>query len=284
MNEEVDIRSPGGRSRANMLWRMREARGGGDTWHDQTTEKKIKKRLLTRLNRICGTNTCRIQLWPCLKLCGGVARSGLFDGRIGSLVVCALSGELERQSKHGGHPTILARWYAQEGYRRSLAEHNIGEKEIMLYDRIALERHDFTATRADRLQNAKHWILRLNADGPQRPLRQRPEFVDALEQCLKNARCSPGGHATISDTDTSTSSTASTTKSAIRRRRQLRLLCNLQNWMAVLQRATGKPAGSIFIFIFNFAVAIFGMANEMELMAAYIISEVVVISVSWKEF
>ena len=47
-----------------------------------------------------------------------------------------------------------------------MAEHNIGEKEIMLYDRIALERHDHTATRAERLQNAKHWVLRLNAHGP----------------------------------------------------------------------------------------------------------------------
>ena len=41
------------------------------------------------------------------------------------------------------------------------------------------------ATRAERLQNAKHWILRLNADGPQNPLRQRPEFADALKQCFK---------------------------------------------------------------------------------------------------
>ena len=51
--------------------------------------------------------------------------------------------------------------------------------------------------------------------------------------------------------------------------------------MAVLQRATGKPAGSIFIFIFifmiifififNFAVADFAMANELELMATYTI-------------
>ena len=86
-----------------------------------------------------------------------------------------------RQSKHGGHPTILARWSAQKGYRDSLAEHNIGEKETMLYDRIALERHDFSATRAERLQNAKHWIHRLNADGPQKPLRQRPEFAVALK-------------------------------------------------------------------------------------------------------
>ena len=90
-----------------------------------------------------------------------------------------------RQSKHGSHPTILSRWYAQEEYRNSLAEHNIGEKEIMLHDRIALERHDCTATRAELLQNAKHWVLRLNADGPQKPLRQRQEFAVASKQCLK---------------------------------------------------------------------------------------------------
>ena len=31
----------------------------------------------------------------------------------------------------------------------------IVEKELMLFDRIALERHDYTATKADRMQNAK---------------------------------------------------------------------------------------------------------------------------------
>ena len=55
----------------------------------------------------------------------------------------------------------------------------------MLYDRIALGRRDYIATRAELLQNAKHGILRLNADGPQKPLRQRQEFADALKQCLK---------------------------------------------------------------------------------------------------
>ena len=89
------------------------------------------------------------------------------------------------QGKHGSHPTILSRWYEQEGYRKSLEEHNIGEKEVTLFDRIALDRHDFSATRAERLQNAKHWILRLNADGLRKPLRLRPEFAVALKQRLK---------------------------------------------------------------------------------------------------
>ena len=48
------------------------------------------------------------------------------------------------------------------------------------------------------------------------------------------------------------------------------LLRRSQNSMAVLQRATEKPAGSIFIFNFT-------MASELELMAAYIIWVVVVI-------
>ena len=100
----------------------------------------------------------------------------------------------------------------------------------------------------------------------------------------ENAMCSPGRDKTNFDTDTSTTSTASTTKSAIRRRRKLRLLFRSQDWMAVLQRATAKPAGCIFIFIFNFEVADFAMANELELMATYIIWEMVVIPVSWKEF
>ena len=58
-----------------------------------------------------------------------------------------------RRRKHGNHPTILSRWYEQEGYRKSVAEHNFGEKEVMLFDRFALERHDYTATKAERLQN-----------------------------------------------------------------------------------------------------------------------------------
>ena len=34
------------------------------------------------------------------------------------------------------------------------------------------------------------------------------------------------------------------------RKKKLRLLCRSENWMAVLQRATVEPAGSVFIFIF----------------------------------
>ena len=64
---------------------------------------------------------------------------------------------------------------------------------------------------------------------------------------LEYARCSPGRNVTISETDTSRTSGTSTRRSAIQRRRKLGLLCRSENWMGVLQRATGKPVGSVLI-------------------------------------
>ena len=58
-----------------------------------------------------------------------------------------------RQKKHGNHPTILSRWYASESYRDSLSETVWKEKDMMLYDRIALKKQIYVATRAERLQN-----------------------------------------------------------------------------------------------------------------------------------
>ena len=90
-----------------------------------------------------------------------------------------------RQKKHGRHPTILSRWYADEEYRKSLAAHNIGEQQIMLFDRIALEKHHYTATKTERIQNTKHWVLYWNADGPQKPVNQRPEFARTIKECKR---------------------------------------------------------------------------------------------------
>ena len=90
-----------------------------------------------------------------------------------------------RQKKHGRHPTIISRWYADEEYTKSLAAHNIGELQIMLFERIALEKHHCTATKAEIIQNTKHWVLYLNPDGPQKPLNQRPEFTRAIKECKR---------------------------------------------------------------------------------------------------
>ena len=58
-------------------------------------------------------------------------------------------------------------------------------KHIMLYDRIALEKHFYVATRAERIQNSKHWLLTLNKEGPQQPLNQRPDFAQAKRECKR---------------------------------------------------------------------------------------------------
>ena len=90
-----------------------------------------------------------------------------------------------RQKQHGNHPTILSRWYASESFRDSLSEIGWKEKDIMLSDRIALEKYVSVATKAERIQNSNHWILTLNAEGPQQPLNQRPDFAQAKKECKR---------------------------------------------------------------------------------------------------
>ena len=92
--------------------------------------------------------------------------------------------EKARQEKHGRHPTILSRWYADEEYRKSLSATGWKEHHMMLYDRIAVEKHIYTATRAVRIQNSKHWILTTIAEGgTQQSLNQRPDFTQAKREC-----------------------------------------------------------------------------------------------------
>ena len=90
-----------------------------------------------------------------------------------------------RQQKHGRHPTILSRWCASQTQRDSLYAIGWREKHIMLYDRIAVEKHIYVATRAERIQNSKHWIITLSAEGPQQTLNQRPDFAQAKRECKR---------------------------------------------------------------------------------------------------
>ena len=69
-----------------------------------------------------------------------------------------------RQSKHGYHPTILLRCHEQEGYRMSLAEHNIGEKEIItiasLLKDMTIQLHELNV---DRTPNIGFFVSKLMA-------------------------------------------------------------------------------------------------------------------------
>ena len=89
------------------------------------------------------------------------------------------------QKKYGQHSTIHARWLSDERYRKSLSDNGRNERDIMFFDRIALENHEDTATRAERIRHSQHWILKLNQDGPQQPLDQRPDFAQAKRECKR---------------------------------------------------------------------------------------------------
>ena len=72
-----------------------------------------------------------------------------------------------RQKKHGRHPTILVRWYARTSYRKSLSAIGWKEHHIMLYDRIVLEKHFYTATKAEKIQKFEALDSHAkNAEGP----------------------------------------------------------------------------------------------------------------------
>ena len=56
------------------------------------------------------------------------------------------------------------------------------EEQIIEYDKIALEDHSHVATRAERIQDSKHWILKLNQDRAQQPSNQRPGFAQECKR------------------------------------------------------------------------------------------------------
>ena len=92
---------------------------------------------------------------------------------------------LRKPDREARRPSILSRWYACDEYRKSLSDIGWREHHLMLYNRIALEKHIYVATRAERIQKSKHWILTLIAEGPQQPLNQRPDFAQAKRECKR---------------------------------------------------------------------------------------------------
>ena len=70
-----------------------------------------------------------------------------------------------RQQKHERYSSILERFHNDYKYINSLSLIGWTQEHIMLHDRIVWENHSYVATRAVRIQNSKHWILKLNQDG-----------------------------------------------------------------------------------------------------------------------
>ena len=84
-----------------------------------------------------------------------------------------------------GHSSFLARWHNEYSYRDSLTRIGWTEQDIMLFDRITWENHSYVATRAERIRNSEHWILKLNQDGAQQPINQRPDFAQTKRECKR---------------------------------------------------------------------------------------------------
>ena len=57
------------------------------------------------------------------------------------------------------------------------------ESDILLFDRIASEIRNTLRQELRRIRHSEHWILKLNQDGPQQPLNQRPDDAQAKRKC-----------------------------------------------------------------------------------------------------
>ena len=114
----------------------------------------------------------------------------------------------------------------------------------MLYDQNSLEKHDYTATKAERIQNSKHWVLSFNAEGP----RPRPDYAAVKKRMSATTRRVCGGNKAAPQTSSSEQTNASKSESAIRRKWRLWLRCWSENRTEMVQRVAGKLA-AYFVFV-----------------------------------
>ena len=70
--------------------------------------------------------------------------------------------------------------------QKVVVSHRVERERLMLYGRIAVEKHIYVAARAERIQSSKLWILTANAEGgTQQSLNQRPDFAQAKRECKR---------------------------------------------------------------------------------------------------
>ena len=126
-----------------------------------------------------------------------------------------------RQGKHGCHPTILLRWYADEEYRKWLSAIGWKEHQIMLYDRIAVEWHIYIATRAVRIQNSKHWILTIKCRRTSATTQSTTRLCSSEKRMQPIARRALGKDPTRLQNHPSQSTSSTKKRGSVRRNRRL---------------------------------------------------------------
>ena len=89
------------------------------------------------------------------------------------------------QERRGNHSPIPAKWHNDNDWQKICPKLDGPRNKTLQCDRIAVENHSDVATRAERLRTSEHWILKLNQDGAQQPLKQRPDFAQAKRECKR---------------------------------------------------------------------------------------------------
>ena len=130
-----------------------------------------------------------------------------------------------RQGKHGGHPTILSRWYGDEKSTWSHCLTSDGENITSFCSTGSLEKHIYKATRAERIQIANKSILTANSEGGQ-----------------MIAWRAPGENPTRIQRYSSQSTNKTAKRATIWRPRRIRPRHWPWNRVEVLQRIPGKSA------------------------------------------
>ena len=68
---------------------------------------------------------------------------------------------------------------------QNVVNHRVERKTHNAVRLNCLEKHFYVATRVERNQSSKHWILTLGKEGPQQPLIQRLDFAQAKRECKR---------------------------------------------------------------------------------------------------
>ena len=59
------------------------------------------------------------------------------------------------------------------------------KKKSCFTTKLRLEKHEHTAMKAERIRNSKYWVISINAEGPQLPRQQRPDYAAAKGECQR---------------------------------------------------------------------------------------------------
>ena len=69
--------------------------------------------------------------------------------------------------------TEIIRQFSQDGKQMKNTENRwdflVSDRKKSCFTTKLLVRHDFSATKAERTKNSKHWVISMNAEGPQLP-------------------------------------------------------------------------------------------------------------------